>query len=232
MTLLDRAQADLRLVAELWPSLVDSRIPGTPVPYREPAITPERRAELDHEARQERLDRNGLAPGEHPDAARPEVLDLMGSVLADAEDLAERVSLAAWCPVLEPSSSAFSDPTPFLQRAADYLPLADRELLRYVAVVAGGMAGQVTDALGLRDDGQVLRVLCPWCGGNWLGERTLRVRVLPGDMVAIVCEAGLCSPPLGDVGTWYRGRPCWPLHMWPWLAQRIGRAERRERVAS
>lgn len=232
MNLTERAVADLHLVAELWPSLVDSRIPGTPVPYREPTITPERRAELDHEARQEWIDRNGLAPGEHPDAARAEVLDLMGSLLIDAENLAEGVSLAAWCPILPPPSTAFASPLPYLQRAVTYLPGVDARTAAWAAGVARQMAGEVVDALGLRTDGQLLRVICPWCHGSLLGDRTLRVRILPGDLVAIVCEFEMCNPPLRDVGTWWNRRPVWPLHMWPFLAQRIERAERRERMMS
>lgn len=230
MTLTERAIADLRLVAELWPSLVDSRIPGTPVPYREPTITPERRAELDHEARVERIERNGLAPGEHPDAARAEVLDLMGSLLIDAERIADEVAEDAGLDLMDPPSTAFADPAPYLLFAVEHLPAATGEVVRWAATKARQMAGEVVDALGLRDDGQLLRVICPWCRGNWFGHRTLRVRILPGGMVGIVCEAPLCSPPLGDVGTWWNQRPVWPLHMWPWLAKRVLAAERRERM--
>jgi hypothetical protein len=235
--LLGRAVADLHLVADLWPGLAHARIPGSALGSHEPSLTAERQAELDHEARLERLERNELMPGEHVDAVRPEILDLMGSVVCGAEDLAEQVSLAVCAPVLPPPSTALADPRPYLARAAGYLPLAaggghgSRGLLIWAAGAARQMAAEVGAALGLGGDGQLLRVPCPWCRGGWFGARTLRVRVLPGDLIGIVCESGLCTPPAGDVGTWWQGRPVWPFAMWPWLARRMHAAEQRRGAA-
>src|SRR5919198_405585 len=232
-----RVVADLHLVADLWPGLAHARIPGSALGSHEPSLTAERQAELDHEARLERLERNELMPGEHVDAVRPEILDLMGSVVCGAEDLAEQVSLAVCAPVLPPPSTALADPRPYLARAAGYLPLAaggghgSRGLLIWAAGAARQMAAEVGAALGLGGDGQLLRVPCPWCRGGWFGARTLRVRVLPGDLIGIVCESGLCTPPAGDVGTWWQGRPVWPFAMWPWLARRMHAAEQRRGAA-
>lgn len=235
MTLAERAAADLRLVATYWPGLAETRIPGTPPPYQQPAITPERRAELDHEARIERQERDGLAPGEHPDAVRVEVLDLMGKLLVDAYALAEEVALASWCPPPAPPSTAFVDPSPWLDFTARNLDGIDEQfagVLPYVAETARQMLAEVSRSLCLMHDGQRLKTVCPWCGGGLVGEPTWVVRQLPGDEVAIVCESGICEPPTRDVGTWWRGRPCWPMREWDWLAKRVTAAEQRGKVAS
>src|SRR5256885_1960399 len=104
MSLLDRTINDLALVIEYWPGLADTRLPDVRRPHREPTITPEARAELDHQARIERAERIDIAPGEHIDAVRPEVLDMMGELLIAADELAELVAPLVWCPKLPPPS--------------------------------------------------------------------------------------------------------------------------------
>jgi hypothetical protein len=224
VTLIERTTADLLLIAEYWPGLASMREPAVRRPHREPTITAEAREELDHQARIERFERIDIAPGEHIDAVRPEVLDMMGGLLIAADGLAELVARAVWCPRLQPPSTAFADPTPWLSFTAAHLADADARypnVLHHVASEVRGMVAQLDAALGLSYDGQRLQAICPWCNGAILGDRTLRVVVLPGDQVGITCTFTLCSPPLGDVGTWWKGRPVWPLHMWPWLAKRV-----------
>jgi hypothetical protein len=231
LNLTTRTARDLRLIASYWPGLAETRIPGTPPPWRPSEITPERRAELDHEARLERLERNGLAPGEHPDAVRPEVLDLMTTLLWDATELADQVADTLGRPHLHPPSSGLADPTPWLEFTARHLPEADEQdpaLGPHIARQAAAMLGAVSRHLCLMHDGQTLDVVCPWCGGGLTGAATWRVRELPGDQVAIVCESGLCEPPSKAVGTWWRGKPCWPMREWDWLAGQVRAAEGRE----
>jgi hypothetical protein len=105
----------------------------------------------------------------------------------------------------------------------------EEDLLGYVADGAKQMLAAVSRTLGLVYDGQQLEVVCPWCHGGLAGDRTWRVRTLPGDETAIVCESGLCEPPSKSVGTWWRGAPCWPMREWEWLAKQMESAE--ERVA-
>lgn len=226
MTIAERTAADLRLIADLWPDLAESRFPDVARPYQRPVITLERRAELDHQARIERLERNGLAPGEHVDAVRPEILDLMVDVLIEAEGLAGIVCVAGRCPQLAPPSTAFADARPYLLRAAaDVHHLALGQDLDYVARIARRMVAAVSRTLGLVYDGQHLEIVCPWCRGGLTGAPSWRVRELPGDQVAIVCESGLCEPPTKSVGTWWRGAPCWPLREWDWLAGQVRAAD-------
>lgn len=237
MTLIERAAADLRLIAEYWPGLAELRDPQTFAPRPPNLLTPEVRAQLDYEARLERWERIDLAPGEHRDAARAEVLDLMASLAYDADELVEEVSRHIPSPWARPElpSTAFADPTPLLAFAIEHLAEAyafDHNVGRHVAKLAGRMLGQVSWALCLEHDGHTLTALCPWCKGGLASQPSLRVQILPGDEVAIVCQSDIpCEPPRRKVGTWYLGRPCWPFRDWRWLAQQLHAADERERMA-
>lgn len=229
----DRADRDLREAAVLVVALAYLREPGVRRPWREPALHEERRAELDYAARIERAERTEDAPGEHPDACRADVLDALSGVLWRAEDLAHHLSRAAWCPVL-PITGADADPRPYLLRAVACLPTAvaawtnGDEIAHWAAREAAAILAELSTTLALVVDGQHLRAVCPWCGGRTEmaplgGERTWRVRLLPGDLVVIVCESGTCTPPTGSVTTWWRGRPAWAIGSWDWLAAQLER---------
>lgn len=223
----DRALNDLTEITDLVVGLALLRDPGTARPWRPPHLDAYLRAELDHQARLERAERVGEAPGEHVDAARPDVLDSLSSILWRAEELAYHLSRAAYCPVLPPAPPA-GDPRPYLAHAAACLPTAvtawpnGDEIAWWAARQTRDMVREISASLALMHDGQRLNVVCPWCRGGLTGEQTWRVRSLPGGLVAIVCEGDQpCEPPSKDVGTWWRARPAWPFHEWEWLAKRI-----------
>lgn len=232
--LIDRAVRDLDEAAALVIGLAHLREPDVRRPWREPTLTEERRAELDYAARIERAERNEVAPGEHPDACRADVLDALSAVLERAEDLAHHLSRAAYCPAL-PAAMRDADPRPYLARAAACLPVAasgpgGAEIAAWAAGEAARIVAAMSAALALVVDGQQLRAICPWCDGRTEmaplgGERTWRVRMLPGDLVVIVCESGQCAPPVGSVTTWWRGRPAWSIGSWDWLAAQVERAD-------
>jgi hypothetical protein len=65
------------------------------------------------------------------------------------------------------------------------------------------------------------------------GAYSLRVRLLPGDLPAIVCESDIpCEPPRRKVGTWFLSRPAWPVEQWRWLAKQLHAADQRERMSA
>lgn len=235
MTLIDRAAADLRLIAEYWPGLAELRDPTVFAPRPPSLLTLERRAELDYEARLERRERIDLAPGEHPDAARAEILDLMAGLAVDADDLVDEIARPLIVVRPDPPSTAFADPTPLLVFAITHLREAndlDPRVGKYVGGIAARMLEQVSRALCLEHDGQTLTVLCPWCKGGLSAQPSLRVQILPGDEVAIVCESDIpCEPPRRKVTTWVHGRPCWPFRDWRWLAKQLHAADQTERKA-
>lgn len=220
-------ERDLRVAIELWPLLAESRIPGTPRPWRPSELSPEATAERDRQARLERLERTD-SPGEHPAPLHLDVLDTLASVLIDADDAAERVADAAGHPRLEQPSSAYVDARPYLTFAADHVSeVTYGVVFDGIADLARQMRGEISRSLALMWDGQRLTVVCPWCGGGVRGEPTWRVRELPGGLISIICEGEVCEPPQRDVGTWWRGRPAWPLWEWEWLAKRVEASERR-----
>lgn len=233
----ERALGDLAEVETLAPLLALLRDPRERRPWRETVLDPYARAELDAEARAEIAERTEVAPGEHPDAARPDVLDALSSLLWRAHDLAWHLSRAAVHPPL-PAPHADGDPRPYLRRARALLAAAitarpnGTEITRHTAREAAGMLADLRAALALIEDGQTVKAVCPWCHGGLTGAYTWRVRVLPGTrtdlgLVLIVCESGICNPPTKDAGTWWQGCPAWPYPQWPWLARRLAHLDRR-----
>ncbi|WP_067483804.1 hypothetical protein [Actinomadura hibisca] len=225
---IDRALRDLREAAVLVIGLAHLREPATSRPWREPAASAERRAELDYAARVELEERVDEAPGAHPDAARADVLDVLTDVLAQARDLAAWVETACHVPARPELRAADADPRPYLARAAECLPAVvtgwvnGDEVAHWAAGRAAHIVGTLSAALALRIDGQLLAAVCPWCEGRTEmapvgGERTWRVRVLAGEPV-IVCESGTCVPPPAVTGARWRGMPVWPIGSWDWLA--------------
>lgn len=219
---------DLEWVAAYWPDLVEARLPGTARPWRQPHLTPQQRAERDHAAWVERLERTGEAIGEAPAPLDLGVLDTITGILAEAVEFAAAAAAYAGAPQLPPPSTAVADARPYLRFLAEQIPaLPDPEAFAdHIAPAVSRWVRRIARTLALVHDGQALAVVCPWCRGVTPetpagGAYTWRVRHLPGDEIAIVCESGSCEPPNRDVGTWWRGMPVWPLREWDWLARRL-----------
>ncbi|WP_219512787.1 hypothetical protein [Nonomuraea ceibae] len=240
-------------MAAYWPDLHSQRLLGTPAPFRRPRLTADERDARDHEAWLERLDRTADAIGVSPAPVRVPVLDLITDLLVDIVHLADELGLVLMCPVLPPPSTGLADARPWLVYALARLaePAVTHELALWAYVRTRAMVATIARALALVYDGQALDVVCPWCRGVTPetpagGGTTWRVRDLLSrhdcvhgepdrrfchqcpQQIAIVCE-NACEPPSKDVGTWWRGCPCWPLYEWDWLAKRVrDRSERRE----
>ncbi|MFJ2029445.1 hypothetical protein [Streptosporangium sp. NPDC087985] len=211
--------ADLEWVAEYWPDLIESRIPGTRRPWRQTDLTPAAIAARDAQARLERFERSMLSLGASPAPVDVAILSSMLDLLVQADDLAAAVAHVAGDSPLPPPGPGELDARPYLLYAARRLP---DDLVEHAAPIAHRMVEQVARALCMVYDGQHLAVTCPWCGA----DDVWRVRELPGGMVAIVCE-GVCDPPPKEVGTWWHGQPVWPISDWERLARRIRAAEER-----
>src|SRR4051794_34388043 len=213
MTDLTAANAAITELRHVLDWLAANLLPGTAKPYRTPQLSTEKRAERDAEARLERLERVGIAPGESPVPLDLDVADLLAEIMATADDLADRVALAAWRPVGAPAGSAFADPSPCLDVIVAALPVAavrDPGLPGLIEGRCDGLIYRAHRLLGLLGDGQLLNAVCPWCGGRTSGApvggaKTMRVRaqlppgrrsvtqVDPKDVRwFVVCESGLC----------------------------------------
>lgn len=236
MPAIERALTDLAEVETLVALVALLRDPSTRRPWREVQLDAYARAELDHQARAEVEDRNAEAPGEHRDAARADVLDLLSGVLWRAQDLAAYVLRAVYHPAL-PAAGPAADPRPYLTAARTHLTAAclgwanGADFAYFAADRAAAMLDDLRGALALNVAGHVVKALCPWCHGGLAGEWTWRVRVLV-DEPAIVCESGVCNPPSRDVGTWFRGAPAWRFRDWEWLAARLWHLDQRRTAAA
>ncbi|MEV7011565.1 hypothetical protein [Streptosporangium sp. NPDC051022] len=211
--------ADLEWVAEYWPDLVETRIPGTRRPWRQTELTPEAIAARDEQARLERFERSMLSLGASPAPVDVAILSTVLDLLVQADDLAAAISHVVGDSPLPPPGPGDLDARPYLLYAVRRLP---DDLVGWAAPIAHRMVDQVARALCMVYAGQHLDVTCPWCHQSdvW------RVEELPGGMVAIVCW-GTCDPPAREVGTWWRGRPVWPITDWERLAHHIQAAEER-----
>lgn len=226
--------------------LAANLLPGTTRPWRAPQIGAEKRAELDRQAREDRLHiaQQGdlpahlrgqgvvIPPGESPAPYDLDIADLLSTVLMDADMLSDRACLATMRPLDPPASSAFADPRrhlTLLAQLVEVLALVDPDLLEEIAGWAQQQIRDAAPALGLISDGQLLDALCPWCGGATGahptgGAKTLRVRTLPTGRPVVVCEGGRCEPEPADCGIAWRGLPAWDLeNEGAWLADRIAR---------
>lgn len=222
--------AELRYLSRLWPALHATRMPGTR-PWRPPVwIDPEQAATRDQQAHLDRLYRDPDAPGSSAAPLDLAALDLLRDLALDVAQLAEIVSMTARCPLPAIACDLRAGAVGALRHAAACLPTAwdaNPDVGRWAELETRRIIRRVDRHLGQLRDGQRLSAICPWCGGGVRREPTWRVRILPGDQPAIVCESELCEPPSKDVGTWWLGRPAWPMPEWDWLARRIAAAEQR-----
>lgn len=223
---LSETKATLEWVTEYWPDLLEARFPGTPRPRPHHEDTAETRRARDEQAAAERAERGGNAIGDAPAPIDLDIAQTVYDLLAWAEDLAAVIAETADAPAPPPPGPGNLDARPYLRHAIAHLEAAAARaphIAEWAASVADRMCRRAAGMLGMIYDGQLLSIICPWCGGKTPhtpsgGAYTWRVRVLPGDLIAVVCE-GICEPPEACVTTWWYGHPVWPLHRWPWLAE-------------
>lgn len=205
-----------------WDQLMDSRLAGSPRPWRQPTLTAEQRARLDAQARIEKLERGAFVLGESEPPVRLDTLDkamwiaarLQALTVVTATELHHQAVMVkaarvrhntapeAWCA--------------YLAMHLDQLTEGTTETIRQeTRRIRNLMAAHFAEVF----DGQRLKTDCPWCR-----KPRLFIRMIGPDgrqEPIIACESGVCEPPSQDCGTWYRNRPAWPFHEWDWLANRI-----------
>jgi hypothetical protein len=180
---------------------------GTPRPPRTAqGVSDERRAELDHEARLERAQRVGIAPGEHPAPMHLDIQDLLDS--APASD-ADPTVVAAW-----------------ITEGLSALGLrVDGQLLDALCPWCGGRDAR-HPAGGART--MRVRLVVDWRDRDAAHAEGRDVRLMP----VVICEGVGCSPPAADADpdeAW-RGHPAWLQGDWEWLRGRIEHADEARRL--
>jgi hypothetical protein len=222
-------------IAQLWPLLATTRIPGTPRPWRPAELTSEQREDRDAQLRVDRHMAEIFLEAQ-PAPLHLDVLDTLSTLHAAL--LGASCDLEAGDGVNPPARmvaprpcwpSAVRDPSPLI----DWCRSAARSMPDGIPLdhAAWDILHSIETALSIIYDRQHLAADCPWCHGGIQRKPSWRVRLLPGQMPAIVCESGICTPPEQDAGTWWRGNPAWPLWEWEWLAQRVEAAERKAGTA-
>lgn len=216
----DRTDPWTRLT-RLWPLLAITRIPGTPRPWRPAELTGTQRADRDARLRAERHLAEIFLEAV-PAPVHVDVLDTMTKLYATLHETAVSFGNRA---IGQLMAGPLADPRPLLAWCRD----AARS--RPDGIVADDPAWtmlHITErALGDIWGGQRLTAICPWCHGGIARKPSWRVRILPPDLPAIVCESGACEPGR-DTGTWWHELPAWPLWEWDWLAQQLQSEEERQ----
>lgn len=229
--------------------LAASLLPGTHKPFTAPAMSAEKRAETDRRNREitgtgRQIGTTTMIPlGESPAPMDLNVLDLLVEILTTADELADLVSDTALVARMPSAPSAFTDPEPYLLHVLDLLPACKNDHTpAFIVKQCETVVFRARSMLGLIVDGQLLPMMCPWCGGRtskhlFGGAKTLRIRLVPTvnpktgkdeQLPCVVCESTLCQPPEEDFGRTHRGRPAWPLDAeGDWLARRIAIATQR-----
>ncbi len=212
---------DLDWIRDHLPELWQARHWGTRPRWREHQDTTTTRAAKDAQARAERswrADWNAkYAPGYSKAPLRVDILDLHEEA---------RTKLDAWWLMLHPLPKGTAP---------------DPDDVDHITTAAARLRDKIRGALGLIDDGQVLKGMCPFCLGVGPdtpqgGAHTLTFRRVPrpaafparpddptddGTEIVVVCESGTCQPFDAECSLWIRGLPAWPWPEWGWLTQRM-----------
>ena len=217
--------ATITTLINRWPDLVESRIKGTPRPWRE---QPTERHQVEE----------GVGFGSVPAPVHLDVMTAMAELLDVAYGLHEHVAQTVGHPRLAPPVSVYDDVRPYLAYVAATLSEAcdtDPDMAEAAHEKAVEMSTTLFTKLGEVTDGQRLDAVCPFCLGRTPkrpagGDRTLVVRIIPAraarepgeEEAVIVCENPVeCPVQASECGLWVHGRPAWPWTDWEWLGERL-----------
>lgn len=249
----ERILTDLAFVTDHWNDLLEARQPGTPRPWRQALLDPERRTAMAARDRDERTNRDPDAPGFTSAPEHVDVLDVLVDTWTTLDELTATISpdwrrtrpgRAIPRTAAEHGPDRLTDIHPMADFIRLWLPETDTDpdkLARITRQLAA-LTTEITRVLGLIRAGQLLTgATCPWCRGVTPhhpagGATTLRVEEIPARpanqyrpaveaVPVVVCWNPLCEPSDADCGTRWRGRPAWPWHEWDWLAKRLIIAE-------
>ncbi|MFT4127353.1 MAG: hypothetical protein QM662_14135 [Gordonia sp. (in: high G+C Gram-positive bacteria)] len=238
--------ADLGYLIEVWPWLIELRVPGSRKRW---AQHDHRRAGVLSEAM---LDSMGWKGVPRPAAADVSVLDVLARIDHLAAALSREVLDVlpqARRDVFQPTHAPSHDPRPWLRLSARLLPQAsaataddDDPVVVWAERRLSTLPTDVARLMGDVRDGQDLAGICPWCHGRTsrgIGEPTMRIHYpdhargggAPFDPDAnrddgagavIVCLGVNCSPPSHSCGQRWHGHPAWNVREWEWLAKQLG----------
>lgn len=206
-------------IADRWTALHESRLKGTPRPWKQTTLTPEQAAAYDAQHRAEKRAHGAPAGADSQAPLHLDVLDLLVSIERTATWVANTIQNTGInaTPNGEDTYNRLRYISTYALVLAEDDPTteqAEQELRNHRHSIEREWAQIVI--------GQRLKAPCPWCGQEQLIIRAIG----PEDRTEMVvrCESGTCNPDETSCGTWYGGKPCWPFHEWEWLSNRIDNA--------
>lgn len=203
---------DARWITARWEDLAETRLPGTPRPWRQTA-TPRT---TDPEVRA----RAALAHAPAP--LDLDTLDLMDRIIRTVRQLALAVAAELGHARIQDRIARHraDHPGEYLVYLARHHASTEERTREHLEARLRSIRDRMTEQFAERSDGQYLRADCPSCR-----RPGLRIRLIGPEHAlqpVIVCEHDGCNPTTGMCGTWWRGHPAWPFHEWEWLDRIIG----------
>lgn len=217
------AAENIEWIIRYWPNFMDSRLIGTPRPWKQPTISPERQAELDAEARDEKLEHGAFVLGESEAPLHLDVLDKAHTLARRIQDVALELSDQIGSNL---ARHQYPDMVPLLWYINGHMGKAGNELWNKIRRETADVRAVIAGHFGSVYNGQRLKTECPWCC-----KEQLFIRLIGPEhdtQPVVVCESGVCEPEDADCGKSYRGNPCWPFYEWEWLANRLNYEDERK----
>lgn len=206
-------------ISEAWPALHESRLKGTPRRWKQTDLATDRLQQLDAAHRAEKRAAGAPSGADSPAPLHLDVLDL----LLDIDHTSRYGARIIQAHTLDDPPTDTIGRLGYIATNASTLDPHDDDTRRIEEQLRQHRAA-ITKQWAEVVDGQRLKAACPWCQGH-----QLYFRAIGGEAqteIVVTCETGTCEPG-DDAGVWYRGRPCWPMHEWSWLANRIDHTERK-----
>jgi hypothetical protein len=212
---------DSTWIVDRWDHLREYRLLGTRRPWRQPQQTREQRDAADQLARAEKADHPAFTLPGSPAPVHLDTVDLIHHVLkkvrhlavAVATDLEHHKVLAV---LQRHRANSPGDELDYIRR---HYGRANEHVQAHATATIGRLRARMAEHFSELLDGQMLLADCPWCH-----QPGLVVRLIGPEhslTPVVVCEHDGCEPGESECGQWWKGRPCWPVHEWEWLAGRI-----------
>lgn len=218
---------NLDWILDRWDQLMDSRLPGTPRPWKQPDISREQREQMDRQTRQEKAERGAFVLGESEAPLNLDALDKARKITLNIQNLAYLTAneLRQDAMAVLAARQHYEDPAELIRYLLRNIPDTSPELYARIRRTTVRIRAVMANHFAEVFDGQRLKTDCPWCHAPRMFIRMIGPE--HSQHPVITCESGSCEPPSADCGTWYRGKPAWPFHEWDWLANRMHHADNR-----
>lgn len=223
--MINTATDNLEWILDRWEQLMETRLPGTPRPWKQPELSREQREEMDRQARIEKIEHGAFVLGESEAPLNLDVLDKAGRITTTVQSLAYRMAqeLRHDAMAVLAARAHYTGPQALIGYLAAHVLETSEETQERVRRTTQRIRAIMANHFAEVFDGQRLKTDCPWCHKP---KMFIRMIGPEHDRIPIIaCESGVCDPPSADCGPKrIRGNPFWPFHEWDWLGDRMDHA--------